>query len=85
MDKQFIKQKFNELFWFYEKNKFINEGSWSYDANLVFSFCDWIVSLSNEDLAEYLNIECNNKIKKYRKELILGCDKWIMDNIKNIF
>lgn len=54
MDNKQLKQKANELWYFFENNIFINDGKFSYNTNLVFAFADYVEELTNIDLLEFL-------------------------------
>ena len=68
MDNKQLKQKANELWYFFENNIFINDGKFSYNTNLVFAFADYVEELANIDLLEFLQSEDEQDSVKFRKK-----------------
>ena len=84
MNQHQIHKKADELWHFFENNIFVNNGQYSYNTNLVFSFADYIDSLSDEDLADFLQCSQNCDVKLFRKILNDGVDKWLHDFAKTL-
>ncbi len=82
MDDKQLKQKANELWYFFENNIFINDGKFSYNTNLVFAFSDYIEELTNIDLLEFLQSEDEQDSLKFRKMLQEGINNWLDDFAK---
>lgn len=70
-------KKADELWYYFERELFTNEGRFSYDTNLVFAFSDYVNSLSNEDLCEFLDIDSHEIADKFRLLLNNGIDVWL--------
>lgn len=72
-----MKNKADELWFYFEKNIFVNEGRFSYDTNLVFAFADYVDSVSDDTLAEFLNTRKSSDVRNFRKMLNRGIDRWL--------
>lgn len=72
-----MKNKADKLWWYFEENLFINNGRFSYNTNLIFAFADYIDSLSDEKLSEFLDSNKPEDIKSFRKMLLCGIDRWL--------
>lgn len=72
-----MKEKADELWFFFEQNKFKNEGEYSYNTNLVFAFADYVDGLSDEDLGDFLGSDDDNLIKQFRRMINDGIEEWL--------
>lgn len=72
-----LKAKADELWFYFEKNVFTNEGRFSYNTNLVFAFADYVDSASDETLSEFLNSKRRADVRAFRKMLNRGIDLWL--------
>ena len=72
-----MKNKADELWFYFEKNIFVNEGRFSYNTNLVFAFADYVDSVSDDTLAEFLNTRKSSDVRNFRKMLNRGIDRWL--------
>lgn len=79
------KVRYDNLFWWFENNKFKNEGNYPRATNLVFEFSDWIESIDDDELAERLGLFADFKdvddackaASQAREEMIRGIDNWL--------
>lgn len=79
------KVRYDNLFHWFENNKFTNEGNYPRATNLVFEFCDWLDTLDDFDLAELLKLTADfeddddiiKASRQAREELIRGVDNWL--------
>lgn len=78
------KEKCDNLFTWFEENKFENEGDYPRDTNLVFSFMDYLDKADNEEeIAEKLDLEYNEETGTYigldhaKSEMKKGCATWL--------
>ncbi len=74
-----MKEKADELWFFFEQNKFKNEGEYSYNTNLVCAFADYVDGLSDDDLGDFLEDFDEQTIKKFRSIMNGGSEKWLND------
>ena len=77
-------KKANELFTYFEFNKFNNELSHCRRMNLLFEFCDYVAGLKDWELAELLESESLDDAVRFRKIINQGADLWLGDLIKTI-
>ena len=75
---------FEEIFFDFEQNVFVNEGTWPRKVNLVFAFADYISDISDEDLAIYLKTTNPRSIQKFRASAQKSIDLWLQQNIKTL-
>ena len=71
-----LKEKIDNLFSWFENNKFTNEGNYPRSTNLVFEFDEWIRELSDISLSEYLGVSLKSAVQA-RKMISAGIDKWL--------
>lgn len=74
------KKKCDELFWWFEANKFKNTGSYKKNTNLVLEFCEYLEKTSAEMLQKSTNIFKNftrSEVEEARKKMITGCNIWL--------
>lgn len=78
------KEKCDNLFTWFEENKFENEGYYPRDTNLVFSFMDYLDNADNEEeIAEKLELTYDEETESYvgldqaKEEMKKGCTAWI--------
>lgn len=72
-----LRAKADELWFYFERNVFTNEGCFSYNTNLVFAFADYVDTVSDETLSEFLNSERRSDVRTFRKMLNRGIDRWL--------
>lgn len=95
MDKNIEHIKADQLFAWFEQNKFVNSGVYPRNTNLVFAFADFIDSLSDDKLLEILNFDndilVNNKteasqieVEHFRSIVKEGIDSWLRYNAKTM-
>lgn len=77
MTKTEMKNKADELWAYFEENLFVNKGYFPYNTNLVFAFADYIDSVSDDCLSEFLNSDKTEDIAAFRKMLKRGVDLWL--------
>ena len=82
MNKEIMHKKANELFWWFEQNRFVNLGAYPRNTNLVFAFADYIETLSDNDISEILSSTENTK--EFRDILNKGIDIWLELNSKTM-
>lgn len=79
------KVRYDNLFHWFENNKFTNEGNYPRATNLVLEFSDWLDTLDDFDLAELLKLTADfeddddiiKASRQAREELIRGIDNWL--------
>lgn len=72
------KEKCDNLFTWFEENKFENEGDYPRDTNLVFSFMDYLDNADNEEeIADKLGLTDEDNFEQAKAEMLKGCEKWI--------
>jgi hypothetical protein len=79
------KVRYDNLFHWFEENKFTNEGNYPRATNLVFEFSDWLGTLDDYDLAELLGLTADfeddddivRASRQAREELTRGIDNWL--------
>ena len=82
MNKYQINYILDALFFDFEKNKFVNDGIWSYEANLIFAFSDYIENITEEDLIALLPKDIQPDLAKIKQAAILGINRWLNENMK---
>lgn len=73
-----------KFFFNFEHRHFKNNGVWTRQVNLVFAFADYIESLSDEEIAEYLKSGNKKLIARFRFTAKQGIDKWLDENMKTL-
>ena len=79
------KVRYDNLFHWFEENKFTNEGNYPRATNLVFEFADWLEELDDDALAEHLGLFADFKdvddackaANQARIEILNGVDMWL--------
>ena len=79
------KVRYDNLFHWFENNKFTNEGNYPRATNLVLEFSDWLYTLDDYDLAEELGLfadfndedDALKAARQAREELTRGIDNWL--------
>ena len=79
------KVRYDNLFFWFENNKFTNAGNYPRATNLVFEFSDWIESMDDDELAERLGFfadfkdfeEAGKAASQARQEIMRGVDNWL--------
>ena len=79
-----LKLILDELFFSFEENGFEDNGTWPRKINLIFSFSDYIKSLSDEDISEILKTNKSDDIQKFRRTAQDGIDNWLNENMKTL-
>ena len=79
-----LKQKADELWYFFENNLFVNDGVYSYNTNLVFAFADYIDNLSDADLSDFLHTSDADTIQHFRQMINHAIDRWLSDFAKTV-
>ena len=79
-----MNKKADELFWWFEQNRFENTGLYPRNTNLVFAFADYVDLLSDEEIGTFLAKNNKELATDFRKTIQTGIDKWIKSNIKTI-
>lgn len=72
-----MKHQADKLWKYFEENIFVNNGRFSYNTNLVFAFADYIDSLSDDRLSEFLENGNAEDVKAFRQMLGQGIDRWL--------
>lgn len=78
-------ERYNQLFNWFEENRFQNTGDYPRDTNLVLEFQEYIGEIDNETLAGKLGFYKDFKDPKSaekaaslaRLQMTSGCDKWM--------
>lgn len=84
MTEKELKEKADNLWFYYAENIFENNGNYSYSTNLVFSFADYIENISDTDFADYLQCSDINTVNQFKKMLNRAIDNWLKDNSKTL-
>jgi hypothetical protein len=79
------KVRYDNLFHWFEENKFTNEGNYPRNTNLVFEFSEWLENVDGSELAERLGLYANfkdvddveNATNQAREEMMRGIDNWL--------
>lgn len=72
------KEKCDNLFTWFEENKFENEGYYPRDTNLVFSFMDYLDNADNEEeIADKLGLTDDDDLEQVKAEMKKGCITWL--------
>ena len=79
------KVRYDNLFFWFENNKFTNAGNYPRATNLVFEFSDWLEELDDDALAEHLGLFADFKdvddackaANQARIEILNGVDMWL--------
>ena len=79
------KVRYDNLFHWFEENKFTNEGNYPRATNLVFEFNDWLEKVDGSELAERLGLyadikdvdDVENAVNQAREEMMRGIDNWL--------
>ena len=79
-----LKSLLDELFFYFEENIFENNGPWPRKVNLIFAFSDYIKSLSDRDIAEFLGNGSPKEIENFRELADKGIDTWLKANMKTL-
>lgn len=66
MTEEQLKNKADELWYYYEQSLFENSGNFSYKTNLVFAFADYVDCLSDDDLSDLLGDASPQSAKAFR-------------------
>ena len=84
MSNKTLNSLLDELFFYFEENIFENNGPWPRKVNLIFSFSDYIKSLSDEEIATFLENNEPQEIESFRKIACEGIDTWLKANMKTL-
>ena len=79
------KVRYDNLFHWFEENKFTNEGNYPRATNLVFEFSEWLENVDGSELAERLGLyadfkdvdDVENAANQAREEMMRGIDNWL--------
>ena len=74
----------DEVFFDFESKYFQNNGIWPRRVNLVFAFSDYIETLTDDEIIEYLGSTNKKLISLFRKNAKQGIDKWLNENMKTL-
>ena len=80
-----FKEKIDKFFFWFENNKFTNQGDYPRNTNLVLEFYDYTETLSDDELAGVLGLDADFKdlddaikaASKAREMINNGIDKWL--------
>lgn len=92
MNTETLKKKADELFYWFEENKFEHTyGLYSRDLSLVCEFEDWFKELSDFDIVGILDAydedgnEDTNTVNTFRNMVLKGIDAWYGEGAKSVF
>lgn len=92
MNTETLKKKADELFYWFEENKFEHAYSlYSRDLSLVCEFEDWFKELSDFDIVGILDAydedgnEDTNTVNTFRNMVLKGIDAWYGEGAKSVF
>ena len=85
MNQANLKQKADELFYWFENNRFQNRMNYSRQVNLVLEFCEYMETLEEDDLYQLLNTTDPQDVTAFRRLISEGLDSWLDSRIKTIF
>lgn len=91
MNADTLKKKADELFYWFEENKFEHSyGLYSRDLSLVCEFEDWFKELSDSDIADTLGLVDGDDnddriISSFRSLVLKGIDAWYGKGAKSVF
>jgi len=72
------------LFWDFEQNKFVNDGVWPRQVNLIFAFADYIETLSKQDVLPFVREDMFLDIDLIKKHAMKGINLWLNENMKTL-
>lgn len=80
-----FKEKIDKFFFWFENNKFTNQGNYPRNTNLVFEFYDYTETLDNCELADALELtsdfddleDAEKAAEKAREMINIGIDTWL--------
>lgn len=79
-----LEKKADQLFWHYERDKFEYSGQYCYDTELVFHFADYVESLSDSELSDFLGKGSCTLPEEFRRIVRQGIDQWLQYNAKTM-
>lgn len=80
-----FKEKIDKFFWWFEANKFTNQGDYPRATNLVLEFSDYVEKMDNCNLADSLGLtsdfddleDAEKAAEKAREMIDTGIDTWL--------
>lgn len=84
MYQQQINSILNALFWNFEQHKFVNDGVWPYQVNLIFAFADYIETLKEDDVLPFVSESTFIDLELIKEKARQGIDLWLNDNMKTL-
>lgn len=84
MNDQQVDYILNVLFYDFEQNKFINDGIWPRQVNLVFAFADYIENIAPEDILALIPKDAQPDIKAIKERAMQGINLWLKENMKTL-
>lgn len=79
-----LKEKADQMFWQYERDKFEYSGQYCYATELVFHFADYVEGLSDCELSDFLGEGNGAAPEDFRCIVRQGIDKWLQYNAKTM-
>lgn len=72
------------LFWDFEQNKFVNDGVWPRQVNLIFAFADYIEELTEQDVLPFINEDIFLDLELIKQQAMKGINLWLKENMKTL-
>lgn len=76
-----MKKELDDLFWWFEKEKFVYKKIYPYQTELVFAFADFVENANDETLQELMPDFSSEDV---RKTVRSGTEKWLKLHAKTM-